>query len=90
MRLHSLILACMLRIPFIGISYDPKIDRFVERAGMPNAGHITELDETTLLTLLAEKLDNLDHEIDVVTKHSHLLAIEASKSSELVLQALRK
>ncbi|RNB84191.1 polysaccharide pyruvyl transferase CsaB [Brevibacillus nitrificans] len=90
MRLHSLILACMLRTPFIGISYDPKIDRFVERAGMPNAGHITKLEENSLLALLAERLDRMDQEIGVVTEHSRLLEIEAAKSSELVLQALRK
>ncbi|MED1796171.1 polysaccharide pyruvyl transferase CsaB [Brevibacillus nitrificans] len=90
MRLHSLILACMLRTPFIGISYDPKIDRFVERAGMPNAGHITKLSENSLLALLAERLDRMDQEIGVVTEHSRLLEIEAAKSSELVLQALRK
>ncbi|MED1952716.1 polysaccharide pyruvyl transferase CsaB [Brevibacillus centrosporus] len=90
MRLHSLILACMLRTPFIGISYDPKIDRFVERAGMPNAGHITKLAENSLLALLAERLDRMDQEIGVVTEHSRLLEIEAAKSSELVLQALQK
>ncbi|MFJ9497378.1 polysaccharide pyruvyl transferase CsaB [Brevibacillus centrosporus] len=90
MRLHSLILACMLRTPFIGISYDPKIDRFVERAGMPNAGHITKLAENSLLALLEERLDRMVQEIGVVTEHSRLLEIEAAKSSELVLQALRK
>ncbi|WNC16563.1 polysaccharide pyruvyl transferase CsaB [Brevibacillus brevis] len=90
MRLHSLILACMLRTPFIGISYDPKIDRFVERAGMPNAGHITRLDEAALLELLSDRLDRLEQEVDVVTEHSRLLEMEAAKSSKLVLQALRK
>jgi polysaccharide pyruvyl transferase CsaB len=90
MRLHSLILACMLRTPFIGISYDPKIDRFVERAGMPNAGHITQLNETSLLALLAERLDRLPQEKELVTEHSRQLEIEAAKSSELVLQALRR
>ncbi|MFD2369994.1 polysaccharide pyruvyl transferase CsaB [Brevibacillus sp. GCM10020057] len=90
MRLHSLILACMLRIPFIGISYDPKIDRFVERAGMPNAGHITQLDEASFLALLSERLDRLAQEVAVVTERSRVLEIEAAKSSELVLQALRQ
>ncbi|WP_312111429.1 polysaccharide pyruvyl transferase CsaB [Brevibacillus reuszeri] len=90
MRLHSLILACMLRTPFIGISYDPKIDRFVERAGMPNAGHITQLNEASLQQLLEQKLDRLEQEIEVVTEHSRTLEIEAAKSSELVLQALHK
>lgn len=90
MRLHSLILACMLQTPFIGISYDPKIDRFVERAGMPNAGHITQLQEDALLALLAERLGSLEHEKAVIAAHSRQLAIEAAKSSELVLQALSR
>ncbi|KYO66548.1 polysaccharide pyruvyl transferase CsaB [Thermovenabulum gondwanense] len=33
MRLHSLIMACALFIPTIGISYDPKVDRFMKMAG---------------------------------------------------------
>lgn len=90
MRLHSLILACMLQTPFTGISYDPKIDRFVERAGMPSAGHITRLDESALLALLNERLANLEREKRVIAERSRLLAQEAAKSSELVLQALRR
>jgi polysaccharide pyruvyl transferase CsaB len=88
MRLHSLILACMLKIPFIGISYDPKIDRFVERAGMPCAGHITRLG--SLLDLLEQRLANLDEERRIIAERSRLLAREAARSSELVLQALAK
>lgn len=90
MRLHSLILACMLRIPFTGISYDPKIDRFVERAGMPNAGHITQLNEASLLALLREKLDKLEQEKEIIAARSRVLEMEAAKSSQLVLQALRR
>lgn len=90
MRLHSLILACMLRIPFTGISYDPKIDRFVERAGMPNAGHITKLDANSLLTLLAERLKMLDQERETIARQALLLEQEAAKSSELVLKALHR
>ncbi|MFY0543737.1 polysaccharide pyruvyl transferase CsaB [Brevibacillus sp. H7] len=88
MRLHSLILACMLKIPFTGISYDPKIDRFVERAGMPCAGHIRDLNRTALLSLLKKHLDNLPQEKQVIEERSRLLAREAARSSELVLQAL--
>ncbi|UFJ39137.1 polysaccharide pyruvyl transferase CsaB [Brevibacillus humidisoli] len=88
MRLHSLILACVLNIPFTGISYDPKIDRFVERAGMPVAGHIRDLTSETLLPLLADRLVNLERERGIVAHHSRLLAEEALKSSKLVLQAL--
>jgi len=89
MRLHSLILACMLKIPFTGISYDPKIDRFVERAGMPCAGHIRDLERETFLRQLTEHLEDLPREQQVIQERSRLLAREAMRSSELVLQALR-
>lgn len=90
LRLHSLILASMLQIPFTGISYDPKIDRFVERAGMPCAGHITQLETPSFLKLLHERTDNLQREKQIVIQNSKLLAKEAMKSSELVLQALQQ
>ncbi|MGA3513587.1 polysaccharide pyruvyl transferase family protein, partial [Lactiplantibacillus plantarum] len=70
MRLHSLILACMLQTPFTGISYDPKIDRFLERAGMPSAGRITQLDESFLLPLLEERISQLDREREIIKEHS--------------------
>ncbi|MCR8962007.1 polysaccharide pyruvyl transferase CsaB [Brevibacillus halotolerans] len=88
MRLHSLILACMLHIPFIGISYDPKIDRFVERAGMTCAGHIKDLTSEQLLTLLDDRMLHLDREQAIIRERADLLKAEAMKSSELVLQAL--
>ncbi|WP_019120248.1 polysaccharide pyruvyl transferase CsaB [Brevibacillus massiliensis] len=88
MRLHSLILACVFQVPFTGISYDPKIDRFVERAGMPSAGHIRELKADSLLALLQERTGRLEEERQIVAERSRMLAREAMKSSELVLQAL--
>lgn len=89
MRLHSLILACMLKIPFVGISYDPKIDRFVERANMPSAGHIRDLDSEKLLGLIQERLDQLDAEQSRISESSETLSAEAMRSSQLVLQALK-
>ncbi len=88
MRLHSLILACMLQVPFTAISYDPKIDRFVERAKMPSAGHVKELETEPLLTLLRERTSRLDRERAIVAQTSKTLAVEAMRSSQLVLQAL--
>lgn len=88
LRLHSLILACVLKIPFIGISYDPKIDRFVERAGMPCAGHIRDLQRDILLPLIEERINQLPREREIVASHSELLVQESMKSSQLVLQAL--
>jgi len=44
MRLHSLVMACVMRTPCVGISYDPKVERFLEACGQPVAGRVENLD----------------------------------------------
>ncbi|NPV29909.1 MAG: polysaccharide pyruvyl transferase CsaB [Firmicutes bacterium] len=44
MRLHALIMASVMRTPCVGISYDPKVERFLELTGQPLAGRVADLD----------------------------------------------
>ncbi|MFC4599711.1 polysaccharide pyruvyl transferase CsaB [Cohnella hongkongensis] len=44
MRLHSLIYAANREVPLLGISYDPKIDQFLQRLGEKAIGSTDELD----------------------------------------------
>ena len=44
MRLHFLIFGSLLNIPMVGISYDPKVDRFLRLADMPSGGTVENLD----------------------------------------------
>ncbi|MQL51531.1 polysaccharide pyruvyl transferase CsaB [Desulfofundulus thermobenzoicus] len=44
MRLHALILAAILNVPLVGISYDPKIDRFLQQLGLRPAARVGDLD----------------------------------------------
>lgn len=44
MRLHSLIYAAGQRVPLIGISYDPKIDHFLDRVRCQPVGTTQSLD----------------------------------------------
>lgn len=37
-RLHALIFAAVMEVPFVGVSYDPKIDRFLETMGECRVG----------------------------------------------------
>lgn len=54
-RLHALIFATVMNTPLIGISYDPKIDRFLETLG---DRHVGTLQSITVDTLMA-KVRNL-------------------------------
>lgn len=44
MRLHSLIYAAGRRVPLMGVSYDPKIDHFLERISCKPVGSTVKLD----------------------------------------------
>jgi len=56
MRLHALIMAALVGVPCIGISYDPKIDSFLKLVEMPCAGQIGTL-TLPVLTGLIEQLE---------------------------------
>lgn len=79
MRLHFLIFGAILNIPMVGISYDPKVDRFLSLVDMPVAGSVDNLDYQELL-----------RHIDEVTRSREpLRAGLAEKVSRLRREALR-
>lgn len=59
-RLHALIFAAVMQVPIIGISYDPKIDRFLQGV---QATAVACLD-TLSLDVLIEKVDAVLHNIE--------------------------
>ncbi|MBT9584003.1 polysaccharide pyruvyl transferase CsaB [bacterium] len=56
MRLHSLILAAGAQIPCLGLSYDPKVERFAQRAGAVPL-RLEELSSQSLFTALQHLLN---------------------------------
>lgn len=57
-RLHALIFAAVMERPFVGVSYDPKIDRFLETLGESHAGTLEALSPEVLLDkILQAKTD---------------------------------
>lgn len=48
MRLHALVMASVMRTPSVGITYDPKVARFLEMTGLPVAGTVTDLESEKL------------------------------------------
>lgn len=58
MRLHALIMAAVMGVPQVGVSYDPKVDRFMEVVEQPNAGWLPDLDEASLQATVTGVLKN--------------------------------
>ncbi len=85
MRLHSIILAAMAAVPFAGLSYDPKIERFCHLAGMPwltaDRLHAGELQDI-LLSLHANREQASAHLQALAEEQRHL----ARRSARLFWQ----
>lgn len=54
MRLHALIFAARMGVPLVGISYDPKIDRFLQLAGNQPGVRVEQLEFALLWPLMEE------------------------------------
>ena len=57
MRLHSLIMAAVMGVPIVGISYDPKVDSFMKQASQPLAGRAETLTEDKLWNTVKTALE---------------------------------
>ncbi|MDD4666259.1 MAG: polysaccharide pyruvyl transferase family protein, partial [Clostridia bacterium] len=52
MRLHSLIMAVVAGVPMVGLSYDPKVDRFLRQAGQVALLSVNNLNAQALEEIL--------------------------------------
>lgn len=55
-RLHALIFAALMGVPSVGISYDPKVDRFLESVGEKAIATIDNVDADALAELTLKRL----------------------------------
>ncbi|MDX9873087.1 MAG: polysaccharide pyruvyl transferase CsaB [Clostridia bacterium] len=52
MRLHALINGAVAGVPLVGISYDPKVERFLQQIGQQSLNTVEELNAETLVALV--------------------------------------
>lgn len=88
MRLHMLIYASAAGVPAIGLSYDPKVEAFLEYADQPKAFDAGKADKAVLIKAAEELTQNRDAICAKVSKRGDelkcLAATDAKKAIELV------
>lgn len=87
-RLHALIFAGVMGVPMIGISYDPKIDRFLDSVGEYPVGSLDDIDLDDLMDEVRRKWND---KAVFCGKNAELLAKLrelASKNAEMALELI--
>lgn len=82
MRLHALIFAAVMGVPFVAVSYDPKIDGFVKDVEGVSAGKVSSL-EAKEIVFACHKAMTVRHG-DCLTKLRKLSASNATKAFSLL------
>jgi len=88
MRLHALIFAAYMNVPLIGISYQPKVEGFLEYINQPSAGHVKDI----TFEILQNKVDFLMQNSDAVKrdleKSVEVLIRKAEENSRLAIDLI--
>ncbi|WP_239615826.1 polysaccharide pyruvyl transferase CsaB [Cohnella mopanensis] len=89
MRLHSLIYAANQNVPLMGLSYDPKIDQFLQRIGQRAIGTTDSLDPDIMALQAADILRDpgqWHQESDAAIQR---LKLEAAKPAQQIVSYIR-
>ena len=89
-RLHALIFAGVMGIPMIGISYDPKIDRFMDSIGEKSVGTLQDVSADGLLNEVRRKWNNRETFQKKNTDLMSGLRVLATRNAELALELIKK
>lgn len=91
MRLHALILAAVANTPMIGISYDPKIDSFLQQVNQPIIGNVDgDWTADTLYSMAMKQLGQKENVRDTLGQRVDELREQISKASKHIIQDLNE
>ncbi|MBP2646048.1 MAG: colanic acid biosynthesis protein [Firmicutes bacterium] len=87
-RLHALIFAAVMQVPLIGVSYDPKIDRFLESIGDSQAGALHTVTVEELMRRVKERWSEISTTNNIRKEHMRDLQNKAFRNAELALSLI--
>ena len=91
MRLHALIFAAIAHTPMIGISYDPKIDSFINQVDQPLIGHVDDnWTAVALYELIGNQMNQHSEEVEKLKAKAIPLQQKANETVKKVIELLRK
>jgi len=89
MRLHALIFAAVTGVPPLGIVYDPKVERFLNRLGIPNAGQPRDI-QSEDLTRMAQNFLTSQRELrEQISRRIFELRGTAEQTAQIAHQILK-
>lgn len=88
MRLHALIFAAYMNVPLIGISYQPKVEGFLEYINQPSAGHVKEITFETLRNKVDHLMLNSEEVKKDLEKSVEVLVSKAEENSRLAIDLI--
>jgi len=90
MRLHALIYAANQRVPLLGLSYDPKIDQFLERIGSEAIGSTDQLNADQFTAQVVKLLDGKEKWKTEKEPYISQLIEQSQKPAQQLIQFLRQ
>lgn len=89
-RLHALIFAAIMGVPFVALSYDPKVDRFMDSLGLAHAGTLQDVTTATVLAQAEQYLTEERPQGKMVAARLRELRRLALHNAELAIELMEK
>jgi polysaccharide pyruvyl transferase CsaB len=89
-RLHALVFAAVMNVPLVGISYDPKIERFLQSLGLAATGTLKTITSEKLILQIEDALQNREQMQRSLDERMHSLRNDAFSNAELAMTLINR